>query len=156
MSDFAILDDLSLLVTSSCYVLCRNMTRRQPAQRPLFNHPHRRHRPQVIKRMRAAFARHLGEAALLQGADQHFFGKAAAVRHGEIAFGHGRAIAVENVQRRDRAGRGGVGGLGEFVFCHQLADRCRSGLRVKRPRGDPLYPDNAVQAESGVPLGHSA
>ena len=59
--------------------------------------------------MGAAFAGYLLEAALLQGADQHLFGKAAAMRHEEIAFGHGRAITVENVQRRDRAGRGGVG-----------------------------------------------
>ena len=57
--------------------------------------------------MGAAFARYLGEAALLQGADQHFFGKAAAVRHEKIAFGQGRTIAAYETNKVKR-GRGGL------------------------------------------------
>ena len=59
--------------------------------------------PQV-KRFRAGDARGAGKAAGLQGVGEHLQGKAAAVRHEQIAGIHGTAVAVHDVQRRDWAG----------------------------------------------------
>ena len=53
----------------------RYMFRRERPERGFFHHSHRRHRPQVVKRIGAAFAGDLLKARLLQRANRIRFGR---------------------------------------------------------------------------------
>ena len=86
--------------------------------------------------MGASFAGDPLKARLLQRADQHFLGKAAAMGHEEITACHWRAITVQNIQRRYRPGWGDVSRLGQFVLGDQRADRLQ--VREKWVRFDFL------------------
>ena len=61
------------------------------------------HEPQA-KGFGAGNACDEGEPIGLQGVGEHLQGETAAVGHEKLASGHGPAVAVQDEERRDRAG----------------------------------------------------
>lgn len=91
----------------------------------------------------------IGKTVAMQGAGQYALGKPATMGHEQVALGHGRAVAVEDVQRRNRPCWGGVGWFGQLVLGNQGADglKVRAGYYQKALRFE--YPNKFGQG-----LGH--
>ena len=107
--------------------LLRKVRLHQAAQRVFAHCLARRHGPQVKVWRWAAAGGHAHKAGSLQGSDQHLLGKSTAVRHEQIAPRHGGAVAIQNIDGRNGAGRALVCGLRQFVLRYQLAHALQIG-----------------------------
>ena len=99
----------------------------QRAHRLFFARRLARQRPEIEVRRAARLTGEGTKACPLQGGDAHLLSKATTVRHLEITTGQARAMAIEDVDRRNRTRWGSIRRLGELVRGHELAHRTTPG-----------------------------